>query len=442
MYMTKMKKNGTYIEIGANHPITASNTYLLDMKLNWKGLLIELDEQYLPMYKDHRPNSVGIIGDATQIDYASYLEEHNFPLNIDYLQIDLDVNNRSTLTTLELFDEKIFDKYKFGLVTFEHDIYTGDFFDTRNISRSIFEKRGYVRVFSDVSVWEHDRWCSFEDWYAHPDIIDKELIQSVVSDAENQEGVHSTDCIRIIKKYNKTILDNSTNNPIRYIAMGLLGDFIHQLSVVNEHFLNTGRKGIVYLTNYGSFRNGREKAYTDTYNIIKSQPYIEDYLLYNDQEYDIDLTKWITSPLLFYINWNKLYKEVYDVNWGSHPWITINKKDERWKDTIFVHTSINRPIDPSILIMSIDKAIFISEDENEYNDFAKRVKPIRYFKPSCFREMVVSIASCKLFIGSLSAPLAIAYASFTKCMTRDQSTIDFRHFYEMQSVWPHFSIIS
>ena len=35
------------------------------------------------------------------------------PLKIDYLQIDLEVNNRSTLTTLELLDAQVFDNYKF-----------------------------------------------------------------------------------------------------------------------------------------------------------------------------------------------------------------------------------------------------------------------------------------------------------------------------------------
>ncbi len=53
------------------------------------------------------------------------------PKNIDYLQIDLEVCNRSTLTTLELLDNTIFNEYKFATVTFEHYIYASDRFNTR-----------------------------------------------------------------------------------------------------------------------------------------------------------------------------------------------------------------------------------------------------------------------------------------------------------------------
>ena len=59
---------------------------------------------------------------------------------MDYLQIDLDVNNKSTLDTLMLLDQTVFDKYKFSTVTFENDIYTGDYFNTRELSREIFKK--------------------------------------------------------------------------------------------------------------------------------------------------------------------------------------------------------------------------------------------------------------------------------------------------------------
>ena len=90
---------------------------------------------------------------------------------MDYLQIDLDVNNRSTRNVVELLDRDIFDKYTFAAVTFEHDIYTGDYFNTRQISRDIFKKRGYTLVFSDVSVFWEGSYKAFEDWYIHPSLV-------------------------------------------------------------------------------------------------------------------------------------------------------------------------------------------------------------------------------------------------------------------------------
>ena len=101
------------------------------------------------------------------------------PKHMDYLQIDLEVKNRSTLDCLQLLDKTVFDEYTFATVTFEHDIYVGNFYDTRILSRKIFEKRGYVRVFSDVI---HKANVVFEDWYVHPSLVDMTFIEKIKSD--------------------------------------------------------------------------------------------------------------------------------------------------------------------------------------------------------------------------------------------------------------------
>lgn len=174
------KVSGYFLEIGSNHYSFHSNTYFLETKYGWSGLLVEYDPQFESQYKLHRPNSKYIINDATKIDFKAALDNLKAPLNIDYLQIDLDVNNKSTIQTLENLNTQIIDKYKFATVTFEHDIYTGDFFNTRARSREIFAKRGYTLVFPDV------QWCPgqpFEDWYAHPDLTDKNYIDKIKTDA-------------------------------------------------------------------------------------------------------------------------------------------------------------------------------------------------------------------------------------------------------------------
>jgi len=173
------KKNGYFLEIGSNHPITHNNSYLLEKDFGWKGILVEYDNSFIEQYKIYRPNSIYVINDARNVDYRDILDNNNFPSNMDYLQIDLDVNNRSTLDTLNLLNNTVFDKYKFSTITFEHDIYTGNYFDTQNISRNIFKQRGYELVFPNVKVfWEND-YKPFEDWYVHPDLIDREVIDKI-----------------------------------------------------------------------------------------------------------------------------------------------------------------------------------------------------------------------------------------------------------------------
>ncbi len=174
------KKNGYFLEIGSNDPIFINNTYLLEKEYNWKGIMVEYDDRFLNKYKVHRPDSIHLIQDATTIDYKSILDQNNFPKNIDYLQIDLEVDNRSTLTTLERLDETVFSDYTFGVVTFEHDIYRGDFFDTRSKSREIFKNRGYVLVFEDVqNEPENGIIYPYEDWYIHPSCVDSDFINKI-----------------------------------------------------------------------------------------------------------------------------------------------------------------------------------------------------------------------------------------------------------------------
>ena len=180
MEILKYKKCGTFLELGANHPITINNTYFMEQNCNWKGIMIEFDKKHLEEYKTHRPKSVHVMEDATKIDYKKLLVENDMPKNIDYLQIDLDAGNGSTIDALQKMDDTILEEYKFATITFEHDVYcAGEYKSTREKSRDIFKKRGYVCVFKDV----HDKNPDvvYEDWYVHPDLVDMEHVNKIIN---------------------------------------------------------------------------------------------------------------------------------------------------------------------------------------------------------------------------------------------------------------------
>ena len=176
------KMNGFFLEIGANHPLNGNNTYILESKYKFKGLMVEYCDEFEQLYKQYRPNSIYEIKDATKVEYLKILTENNFPFNMDYLQIDLDVDNRSTIDTLVYLNNTIFDKYKFATVTFEHDIYRGDFFNTRELSRNIFKERGYILLFPDVRVYWNNMYQPYEDWYVHPDLVNRNFIETFKTD--------------------------------------------------------------------------------------------------------------------------------------------------------------------------------------------------------------------------------------------------------------------
>ena len=173
------KKNGYFLEIGSNHPEEINNSYLLEKEYSWKGIMVEYDSRWLDLYKKNRPNSIHIINDARKVNYKNILEENNYPNNLDYLQLDIEANNGSTLETLIKLDKEILDTYTFAVVTFEHDIYHTNYMNTRDESRKIFEKRNYIRVFGDVCCAITGR--PFEDWYIHPALVNSNLVSNLIN---------------------------------------------------------------------------------------------------------------------------------------------------------------------------------------------------------------------------------------------------------------------
>lgn len=208
-----------------------------------------------------------------------------------------------------------------------------------------------------------------------------------------------------------------------YIAGGLLGDFIQQLSVINEVYLDTGRKGILYIANIGdSFRMGLENAYKDTYDLVSKQEYIAEYKIYTGEpgiEIEADLSAWRKSRLLFKTSWYEIFKSVYKVEWGTHPWLTGINTDTKWADKVVINTTEHRftnHIDYREIMAKYgaDNCIYVSFNSAEYDGFKARtgLTSITRYTPGSLMELAIIINSCKLFIGSLSAPLSIAHAMY------------------------------
>jgi len=202
---------------------------------------------------------------------------------------------------------------------------------------------------------------------------------------------------------------------ISYLSGGLLGDFIFQLSVIMEKYIETGKKGILYLSNKGGeFRFGLENTYFDTYKIIKNLEYIEDYFIYNNENIDIDLTKWRDNKEVDYKNWYIKYSNTFNIEWGKHKWLSCST-NEKWKNRIIINTTNYRwpcHIDfKKIYKLYGNKLIFVSSDINQYNIFKEKTYiDIEFYLTKDFNDLCTIINSCKLFIGSQSAPLHIAFA--------------------------------
>ena len=178
-WVLQNKRNGTFLEIGSNDPIEINNSYVLESEYGWRGIMVEYDSRYLKKYLEHRPSAIHVMEDATQVDYLEYLEQLAVSQKcVDYLQIDLEVSNDSTMGALNQVEKTMEAGYKYAVVTFETDVYQDVSNETRERSRQVFEKHGYKRVFADVK----NDGLPYEDWYVHPDLVDMERIDRVCTE--------------------------------------------------------------------------------------------------------------------------------------------------------------------------------------------------------------------------------------------------------------------
>ena len=49
--VNKFKTDGYFLEFGSQHPTNDNNTYLLESGYNWKGLMFEWEDKYIPLYE-------------------------------------------------------------------------------------------------------------------------------------------------------------------------------------------------------------------------------------------------------------------------------------------------------------------------------------------------------------------------------------------------------
>ncbi len=179
---TSFKRNGFFLELGSRDPKENNNSYILEKSFGWKGVMVDRENTHEQEYISQRPNSIGIINDATKIDYNKVFRDNNFPYDLDFLQLDLEVRDNTALQTFLKIDEELLDEYRFATITMEHDVYTGlrNAVKTRSKSRRILKERGYCLVFEDIL--DPPDVCvdyPYEDWWVHPDLVDMTYVKEL-----------------------------------------------------------------------------------------------------------------------------------------------------------------------------------------------------------------------------------------------------------------------
>lgn len=149
------KNDGTFVDIGCNHPTENNNTSFLEGR-GWTGICVDI----APFNYSHRTAEF-IQADATKVvpEIERFLNSKN--REIDYLSMDADDASFDALARLVPFS-------KFKVITVEHDSYrVGP--DIQNKIHEFLTHFGYVRKVKDVKAPRCDGmpWSEqpYEDWY-------------------------------------------------------------------------------------------------------------------------------------------------------------------------------------------------------------------------------------------------------------------------------------
>lgn len=191
---------GFFVEFGATDGVLRSNTFLLESEFGWTGILAEpakvwhenlksnrscaIDFRCVSGFSDEERTFIEVDGaeystlaeyvdsdnhGPDRINAKSYavrtvslmelLDSHSAPRFIEYLSIDTE---GSEMEIISRFD---FSKYKFGLISIEHNFSTN-----REVVCEILVENGYFRILQNVS--------QFDDWYIP---IDSPIMKSFFS---------------------------------------------------------------------------------------------------------------------------------------------------------------------------------------------------------------------------------------------------------------------
>jgi hypothetical protein len=232
---------------------------------------------------------------------------------------------------------------------------------------------------------------------------------------------------------------------ISYLQGGKLGDFIHSLCVCKYNWETTGKRADLYISNVGdNFEKELDFTYRDLKPILEKQIWLNSFSIYNNENIDVHLSSFRSSPIIYTTNWIEVYFKTF-LNVDNPPkeysWIDL-EKDETLNDVVLISRSL-KPMSQNLtnfyndMIYQHDKCEFICFDEKQYENFTLKDKcPL--LKVDNLYDFFKKINSCKLLISNQSGPAAWATAMNVPRIVELYMQVDNMHYIKDVEYYSNF----
>ena len=198
LFLLRQKRDGFFVEFGATDGISFNNSFLLEKKYGWRGILAEPARSWHSALRRNRNAAIetrcvwgksdetiefneAYAAELSTIDRFSTRDEHalhrrggqhysvatislqdllrlhDAPRRIDYMSIDTEGSEFAILNNFDFTD------YEIALLTVEHNYISPD---RENIA-ALMAQNGFTRILEHYSL--------FDDWYVNPRLLAGEL---------------------------------------------------------------------------------------------------------------------------------------------------------------------------------------------------------------------------------------------------------------------------
>lgn len=147
--LLSFKKNGFFVEVGANHPLIDNNSLVFEKRYNWTGIAIDPIPKFKDLWTKERKviflNECISSQDNLPVEFTEIISDdwQNMLSGIDVL-----TNNKVKLLKEKKFKNYILKTRRLDSILKDHDVLSIDvlFIDTEGFERNVLEGIDFERV--------------------------------------------------------------------------------------------------------------------------------------------------------------------------------------------------------------------------------------------------------------------------------------------------------